>query len=88
MLGDPTDSTSISSAERRAANRNSQIYEASGANRLMESELLRLRGESAAIYSCFKLPLDKMPSDADQWADACISQRTTKTTRLLMPTPN
>jgi hypothetical protein len=36
---------STTSAERRAAHRNSLIYEASGANKLMESELLRLRGE-------------------------------------------
>ncbi|GAA5869996.1 hypothetical protein JCM3774_004333 [Rhodotorula dairenensis] len=37
-------SSSLSSAaDKRAAHRNSQIYEASGANKLMESELLRLR---------------------------------------------
>ncbi|GAA5991341.1 hypothetical protein JCM10908_003265 [Rhodotorula pacifica] len=47
--GDSSDTASSStsggmtSAEKRAAHRNSLIYEASGANRLMESELLRLR---------------------------------------------
>ncbi|KWU42623.1 RhoGAP-domain-containing protein [Rhodotorula sp. JG-1b] len=35
--------STTSSAERRAAHRNSLIYEASGANKLMESELLKLR---------------------------------------------
>lgn len=39
--------STTSSAERRAAHRNSLIYEASGANKLMESELLKLRGEFA-----------------------------------------
>lgn len=35
--------------ERRTTNRNSQIYEASGANKLMESELRRLKG---ALHRC------------------------------------
>lgn len=48
--------STTSSAERRAAHRNSLIYEASGANKLMESELLRLRGELRASAVLCKRP--------------------------------
>lgn len=47
--------TAPQAQERRVPNRNSQIYEASGANKLMESELRRLKGASPAAMPSFLL---------------------------------
>lgn len=50
-LEDETTEDTTAPQERRTTNRNSQIYEASGANKLMESELRRLKG---ALHRCLR----------------------------------
>lgn len=64
-------------AAERAAHRNSQIYEASGANKLMESELLRLRGESLAGET----------DPAVQLLISLTPSSTQRTKRMICPSP-